>query len=235
MKPELLNNVDHKELRVITRRGAAYGNNVMFALAIPAEFRSLQMHYPIVFRKSDDGASFESIALFGLQEGENLFLDANGWDATDVPLAIERQPFLIGVNGDELLVHVDLDSPRVSRSEGEAVFLTHGGNTEYLERINSVLLALHQGLQSMPSFIAALLEHELIESFVLDIELSDGSEGRLAGLYTINEDKLNALGGAALERLHKNGYLHAIYMQVASMSNFRALIERKNRANAAGR
>jgi hypothetical protein len=235
MKPELLNNVDHKELRVITKRGAAYGDNVMFSLAIPAEFRSLQMHYPIVFRKSDDGASFESIALFGFQEGENLFLNANAWDATDVPLAIERQPFLIGVNGEELLVHVDLDSPRVSRSEGEPVFLTHGGNTEYLERINSVLLALHQGLQSMPSFIAALLEHELIESFVLDIELSDGSEGRLAGLYTINEDKLNALNGGALERLHKNGYLHAIYMQVASMSNFRALIERKNRANAAGR
>jgi hypothetical protein len=235
MNPVLLNNVDHRELRIITKRGAAYGDKVMFALAIPGEFRTLQMHYPIVFRKSDDGTSFEPVALFGLQEGENLFLKADGWDATDVPLAIERHPFLIGVNGDELLVHVDLDSARVSRSEGEPAFLPHGGNTEYLERINSTLLALHQGLLSLPSFVAALLEHELIESFVLDIELNDGSQGRLAGFYTINEDKLNALGGATLERLHKNGYLQAIYMQMASLSNFRALIERKNRAHAAGR
>jgi hypothetical protein len=235
MNPVLLNNVDHKELRVITKRGAAYGDDLMFSLAIPAEFRTLQMHYPLVFRKSNDGATFESVALFGFQEGENLFLNANGWDATDVPLAVERHPFLIGVNGDDLMVHVDMDSPRLSRTEGEPAFLTHGGNTEYLERINSILLAIHEGLQSLPSYVAALMEHELLESFVLDIELNDGSQNRLAGFYTINEDKLNALGGAALERLHKNGYLHAIYMQMASLSNFRSLIERKNRANAAGR
>ena len=46
--------------------------------------------------------------------GENLFLKADGWDAPDIPLMIERQPFLIGRNGDEMLVHVDLDSPRVA-------------------------------------------------------------------------------------------------------------------------
>ena len=72
MKPVLLNNVDHKELRVITRRGAAYGDNVMFSLAIPAEFRTLQMHYPLVFRKSDDGTSFEPIALFGFQDRKSV-------------------------------------------------------------------------------------------------------------------------------------------------------------------
>jgi len=231
----LLNNVDHKDLRVITRRGAEYGDNVMFAMTFPAEFRSLQAHYPIVFRKSPDGTTFQPIALFGLQEGQNLFLRRQGWDATYLPLAIERLPFFIGVADEEMVVHVDLDSPRISATQGEAVFLTHGGTSEFLERMNSVLLAIHLGLESTPAFIAALLEHDLLESFVFDIELADGSKSRLAGFYTINEERLNALGGSTLERLCKAGHLQAVYMAIASLSQFRALIERQDQFNAGER
>jgi hypothetical protein len=228
-KTVLLNNVDHKDLRVITKRGFEFGDAVMSTITFPAEFRNLQAHYPIVFRKSNDGMSFEPIALFGFQEGENLFLSANGWDAPSVPLLIERQPFLIGNTGGELMMHIDLDSPRVSRTQGEAVFLPHGGNSDFLERMNSVLLSIHQGLQSTPAFISALMEHQLLESFVLDIELNDGSQNRLAGFYTINEDKVSNLNGVVLEQFNRAGYLQAIYMVIASLSNFRDLIERKNR------
>ena len=225
--PVLLNNVDHKDLRVITERGDAWGDNLMLAVTFPAEFRTLQAHYPIVFRKSGEGA-FEPVALFGFKEGENLFLRDGRWDATDLPLSVERLPFMIGVNGQELMMHVDLDSPRVSRTMGEPVFLPHGGNTEFLERMNSTLLALHQGLQDIAGFTEALLQNELLESFVFDIELNDGSQNRLAGFYTINEDRLAALDGEVLARMNRAGYLAAIYFVLASLSNFRALIERKN-------
>lgn len=228
--PVLLNNVQHKDLRVRTERSAALGDDVMFALTFPAEFRTLQAHYPIVFRKTDDATSFEPVALFGFEQGENLFLNDAGWDAPEVPLLVERQPFLIGRDGEELLVHIDVDHPRVGTNEGEPLFLEYGGVTPYLERINSVLLTIHQGLQTTPGFIGALLEHELLESFVFDIELDDGSQNRLAGFYTIHEERLAALDGAALGRLHRAGYLQPIYMVIASMSQFRALIARKNAA-----
>ena len=225
----LLNNVDHKDLRVHSKHGSEFGDAVMASITFPAEFRDLQAHYPIAFRQTDQSGGFEPIALFGFMEDENLFLGKDRWDAAYVPLAIERLPFLIGNNGGELMVHIDVDSPRVSKTEGEAIFLAHGGNTEFLERMNSVLLTIHQGLQSTPAFVTALLEHQLLESFVVDIELNDGSQNRLAGFYTINEDKLSTLDGTALEKLNKSGYLQAIYMVIASLSNFRALIERKNR------
>jgi hypothetical protein len=67
---------------------------------------------------------------------------------------------------------------------------------------------------------------------VLDIELDDGSQNRLAGFYTIHEERLAALKPEQLGRLHEAGYLQAIYMAVASLSQFRELIERKNRLNA---
>jgi len=233
--PVLLNNVEHKDLKVITTRSPAYGDNVMFAVTFPAEFRNLQAHYPIVFRKTGDGVSFEALALLGFQDGENLFLSDQGWDAPVIPLTVARHPFLIGVAGEEMMVNIDLDNPRVSSTDGEPLFLPHGGNTEYMEQATSILLEIHQGLQTMSPFVAALLEHSLLESFSVDIELADGSQNRLGGYYTIHEENLMALSGEALERFAKSGYLHAIYMVIASMSNFTVLVERKTRANAAHR
>lgn len=234
-KPVLLNNVDHKNLRVITRRGARFGDAQMAAVTFPDEFRNIQACYPIVFRQTTDGLGFEPIALLGFQQEENLFLDGERWDAVYIPMLIERQPFLIGTggaDGQDLTVHIDIENPRVSDSEGEEVFKPHGGMTEFLERTNSMLAAIHHGLQDTPAFLAALLEHELLESFVLDIGLDDGSQNRLAGFHTINEDRLAALGADAVARLHAAGHLHAIYMVIASLSNFRHLIERKNARHA---
>ena len=61
MNNVLLNNIDHKDLRVITTRSAAYGDDVKSALTFPAEFRNVQACYPIVFHKAADG-KFQSIA-----------------------------------------------------------------------------------------------------------------------------------------------------------------------------
>ena len=232
--PVLLNNIDHAAMRVIPARGAAYGDNVMSALTWPDEFRTLQAYYPIVFQQNGEGG-YDALALFGFQPGENLFLTGDTWDAAEIPLSIQRQPFLIGVDGEELMVHVDLDSPRLSREHGEPLFLPQGGNTAYTERMASTLRAVHLGLQGARGFTAALREHNLLESFFLDITLDDGSDNRLAGFYTIHEERLAALDGAALERLHRAGHLQAIYMVLASLSQFRALIDRKNARNAGTR
>ena len=229
----LLNNVDHRALRVDAGHGASLGDDVMYALTFPAEFRNVQAHYPIVFHR-DAGGGFQPLALLGLQQGGNLFLDGARWDATYIPLSVRRQPFLIGVSGDERLIHVDLDHPRV-HGGGQALFHDHGGSTGFLEEIRSVLLALHDGVLATPAFIEALQQHQLLESFVLDVHLDDGSHNRLAGFHTIDEARLQALDGMALEGLARAGHLLPIYMVLASLSRFRDLIERMNRRRAAGR
>lgn len=228
----LLNNVDHRDLRVRVGHGAALGDAVMFAPTFPEEFRSVQAHYPIVFQRNAAGG-FHPLALFGLQEGSNLFLQGDRWDATYVPLSVQRQPFLIGASGEERLIHIDLDHPRVSSVEGEVLFRDYGGTTDFLEHVRSVLLALHDGIVATPAFIDALLRHGLLESFVLDIKLDDGSDNRLAGFHTIDEARLHALEGTALERLSRDGHLLPIYMVLASLSRFRDLIERMNQRRAA--
>jgi SapC len=224
-KLELLNNLTHKDLRVITRRGVQWGDAVMSCPATPDEFRSLQAHYPIVFQQDAQG-QFQALALLGLQEGQNLFLGPEGWTAAYVPLAMQRAPFVIGVAEDELRMLVDMASPRVSDgADGEAVFLPQGGNSEFLERSNSVLRALHEGLQATPEFVQALVAHDLLEPFVLDVERPDGTHGRLVGLHTIAEERLAALDAKSIGLLHQADYLQPIYMALASMSNIHTLIK----------
>lgn len=243
----LLNNVEHHDLRVITARGARYGDGEMLAPTFFREFRDLQAHYPIVFQKISDGG-YRSVALLGLRQNENLFLqggldDAGAttagerWDAHYLPLAIERLPFLIGIADEEPMVHIDLDHPRVVRGggEGEALFLEHGGSTALLERAASLLSALHEGLRDDAGFIAALRRHQLLEPFALDIRLDEHAHHRLAGFHTIDERSLRGLDGAALHDLSQAGYLEAAYMALASMSRLRDLIERLSRRHAAGR
>jgi hypothetical protein len=231
----LLNNVHHKDLRIVTRRAARYGDDIMGAPTFPAEFRNIQAHYPIVFHRTNVG-EFVPLALFGFREKQNLFLGESGWDAPYIPLMVERVPFLIGSGpNSEQVIHVDLDSPRVSRTEGERVFFEHGGNSEFLDRMSSMLATIHQGLTATNPFVAALVEHELLESFVLDIQFRDGVQQRLTGFHTIREEKLATLGPEALAKLHQKGHLQAIFMVIASLAHFRDLIERASKLDAAAR
>jgi len=229
MKPVQLDNNTHRDLRIVTTRGAAWGDDLMATPVFPNEFRDAQAYYPIVFQPADNGPGMQPVALLGLRQGENLFLEPHGWDAPYIPLALERGPFMIGRADTEMTVHVDLDSPRIGRGEGEAVFMPHGAATEYLERMNSVLAAIHQGVEATAPFVATLLRHDLIESFALDIQAADGSQNRLAGFSTINEERLARLDTSAIVELHAQGWLVAIFMVVASMTHVRDLIERYNK------
>ena len=224
--PQLLNNIQHKDLRVITRRGAQWGDDFMSAPVTVDEFRKLQAHYPVVFQRDDKGG-FVPTALFGLQDGENLFLTEDGWDADYLPLSVQRLPFSIGIADDEMRMMVDMDSKRVSLgAEGEAVFLPLGGTTDFTENANSLLRTLHEGLQATTDFIQTLMKHDLLESFVLDVERPDGSCGQLVGYYMIHEERLAALDSSTVGLLHQADYLQPIYMAIASLSNFTKLIKR---------
>lgn len=228
----LLNNIDHKDLKVSTDRSAALGDNVMSCVAYPNEFRNLQAHYPIVFARDGQSGQTVAVALLGLEKGENLFLSDQGWDNDYVPHALAMQPFLIGFSQgpdgrQQPVIHIDMDSPRI-RDDGAPLFLPMGGHAPLLEQATAALEAVQQGHELNAGFVALLHKYDLLEPFVFDIELKDGSTNRLAGFHTINEEKLQGLDGSALADLNENGFLHAVYMAVASLSNFNELIRRKN-------
>jgi hypothetical protein len=233
----LLNSIDHKDVKVVSERSQQYGDNVWYSLTFPAEFRSVQAYYPIFFNKDTNTGQFFSVALFGFEEQENLFLTDNSWEVPYLPLSIARQPFLIGLqktnedgeDKEQRVLHIDMDHPRVNQVKGEALFLEFGGNTPYLDSMADMLETIHHGIVDSKIFIDLLIEHELLETFTLDLELNDNSKHQMVGFYTINEEKLSELDNETLAILHARGYLQAIYMAIASQSNIRGLLNRKNR------
>jgi SapC len=233
----MLNNVAHKELRVITRYGKEFGDNVATAVVVPTEFADVQREYPIFFRKDPESGAYSAMALMGLQQDENLYLGAKGWEADYVPGVVARGPFFIGykrreVEGkvqNEPVVHVDLDSPRVSKTEGEAVFTAQGGNTRYLENIAALLNAINLGLEVSKPMFEAFTAANLIEPVQLEVTVNSEEQFNLTGMYTISREKLAGLDADTLFNLHRAGYLQAAFLVISSMANVQRLIDLKNR------
>ncbi len=238
----VINNKDHREIKVITRRGAEFGDAVMQAMAFPFEFRNLQAWYPIFFQVDRDG-NYYPLVLFGFEEGENLFLSGPDWQAGYIPPMMRRDPFLIGMKdatdttGDvrqARLLSLDMSHPRVSEDEGEPLFKTLGERSEFLEEQADLLETLHDGLEHCRAFTAALQEAALLEPVTLEIVTRDGVRNQLVGLSSIDEEKLQKLPASELEAFNREGFLMPLYMAVASMSNVQRLIELKNDKIEAG-
>ncbi len=234
---ELLDNVRHKNLKVDRTYARGRGYDVHVARVFTVELGALQAEYPLFFTRNPTSGHFDIIALLGFDERENLYLDDAGWLAQRIPMTIERGPFLIGFqeqvdNGVPVkvpVVHIDMDHPSVNESQGEPVFLPHGGDSPLLERINTLLATIHAGHPAGEAFTQMLEGLDLIESLELDVEFNDGSRHTLKGLYTIHEERLAGLDADTLGRLHEKGWLRDIYMMLASLPNLGVLVERKNR------
>lgn len=230
-----VNPVEHRTLRISDERSEAMGDGMMCCVTFPDEFRKLQAHYPILFQRNVETGDYLCLALFGFENGENLFLKSGRWDARYVPLAMDIQPFLVGLpnqEGAERKVVVDLESPRIGEGEGTRIFDDSGMATVYLENISKKLAVLDHGFRNAGDYISALRKYDLLEPLTIDVTMRDGSQNRLVGFHTIHEERLTSLDADALMDLQSDGYLLATYMAVASLANLADLIERREQAFA---
>lgn len=228
----------HRDLRVRVDAGGDLGDGVMATLTVPSEFRRVQGHFPILFRREAGQENVFAVALLGFETGENLFLGAAGWDAGYRPLSLAIQPFLVGRSaaGDgPAQVHIDLSHPRIADSgEGVRLFDDGGLPTPFLEDIADKLGELDEGYRESAAFFAALAEHDLLEPFTLEVTLDDGSLNSLVGFHVIDEARVRALDAAALGKLHEAGHLMPIFMAMASLAQIKSLVDRKNRRQRNG-
>ncbi len=229
-----LNNIDHAKLKVITSYSSELGDSTMFSLAFPNEMRALQSCYPLLFFRDKQTERFLPVALHGFEENENLFLDAYGWQAPVIPMMVQRGPFMLSIEqssgGQEgqTVVAIDVDHPKTSENQGEPLFLEHGGHSGYLDRVVGLLEAVKIGNDQIAPFVDKLHSLELITPIELKITLDNGTPHQLVGFYSIDDEKLQTLATDELTELHHSGWLLPTYMMLASMSQLKALIARKN-------
>lgn len=234
---QLLNNIAHKDVKINIQHKAEFGDAVGGCLVFPAELLAVQREYPILLQKDAESGLFQLIALFGFKHSENLFLNRNEWNARYIPALMRKDPFLIGFQKDPEnptkdtpVIHLDMDSPRITQGDdGIPLFLSAGGVTALIEDVKKNLMTIHQGLGEAKILIDVLLEHELLENFTLDAQFDDDTRLQTKNYYSINVEKLYALPEAVIAELHKKGYLQLIYLIHFSMGNIKNLVSRKNK------
>jgi len=225
-----LDNITHAALRIETGHAAAFGDSVNQVAVFVPEFAALQRHYPILFRRGDDGV-LHAFAILGFDLNENLFLSEHGnWSAGYVPAIMRRGPFLIGQASDgEPVIHVDLDHPRVSSSpdKGVSVFAAHGGHAPALEAAIEALQTIHLGHQAETAFSAMLDACALIEPVRLEVALTDRDVVTFEHFETVTGERIAALNAEALDRINRAGFLEAIIHAATSLGTMQDLANRK--------
>lgn len=227
-----LNNQRHKNVRIDVEQVEMMGSHLNMVPVVLSEFLKLAVHFPIVFTKNRETGHFACVALFGFQQGENLFIKNNQWDTLYVPLQINRQPFFLGnTTGDdnEFFICIDTTHKSLCNTRGEAIFDASGRHTPYMESIKSILAELVKGEAITRDFIQTLADMKLLQPMHLDITFKNEESARIEGLYTINEENLKHLDKEDIFTLHQRAYLSPIYTMITSLGHIYGLVDRKNK------
>lgn len=229
----LLDNIAHADLSVTRRSGAAFGDAVNQTLIFPTEVEAAQREFPILIQRDEEGA-WQLVALLGFDRDENLFLSGEIWSSHYIPAVHRRGPFLIGMHsrdgGEEPMIHIDLDDPRVGRNDtegGEPLFLPHGGNGPYLDHVAQTLRDIHEGRDLMAPMFAAFEDAGLIRPVKLDIQIDETRQYGIGNHFVIDGERLAMLDAQTLHDLNHAGFLGLAFAILTSLGNIERLIARK--------
>jgi hypothetical protein len=237
-QPELLSREVHGELGMNaspTRFGFAAKAHIC-PLTVP-EFAAAGLSFPVIFV----GEQMSPVAVLGLQEGQNLFMDENGYlPDVYVPCYIRRYPFVLagGDGDDRMLVAIDRAYEGISKDAQYPFFEKNGEPTEYTQNSIKFCNDFETQNRMTASFIALLKELDLFENRETTYrpQAADGTEGEpqtLAQYWGVSEAKLNALPAAKLAELRDNGALQQIYAHLNSLLGWERLLIRASALAAA--
>jgi hypothetical protein len=203
--------------------------------AIPAtvdEFTLLARHYPIIFAVGDTPVP---LALMGLTEGVNAFLDENGKALEAdiyVPAYIRRYPFLLArirEDSDELSLCFDPTTGAIGDFEdGERLFDDDGQPSKATKAILEFCEQFEAAGQRTGAFIEDLQKSGLLMEGEVAIQPEGATQPFVyRGFRMVDEEKLKEMRGDELRKYNQSGLLPLIYAHLFSLSQIRELFARQ--------
>ena len=224
----------HQNLKLATTRNISHVGGQHIIPVSAAEYAQSSASFPIVFVKNPDSERFRSVAILGLEAGENLFYQDDKWIALSMPQSISMVPFSLGVDPDKentLTACVDIDSEFVGEDKDLALFEEDGKDSEVFTNVQQALGRLFDNERMTESFIKELQENDLLQEIELNIALSAGEKKKLVGMFTINEDKIKNLSDDKVLDFHKRGLFVPIYSMLGSLAQVNHLVQLRNRVS----
>ena len=228
-----LSSVDHADFRARPLDNAEFLVNQHAVPLTSDEFVSACRFYPIVFSSGENPVP---LALMGLNEGVNTFVDAEGKLLNPVygPAYIRRYPFLLArlnPNSEDLSLCFDPTSGAIGKfEEGDALF-DNGQPTEQVNAILEFCKNFEEAGQRTGFFVEELQKADLL----MDGEVAIQPEGSdkpyvYRGFQMVDENKLRELRGDVLRKMMQNGILGLIFAHLFSLQLMREVFAEQVKA-----
>ena len=204
------------------------------AHAIPLtidEFIHAQRYTPIVFSAGENPVP---LALMGLNEGVNVFVDDEGvpYNPFYIPAYVRRYPYMLArmdQNSQELSLCFDPQSDLIGADlpDGEPLF----DGEKPSERLNNVLKFCEDfeiAAQRTQAFMKELQDLDLLIDGEVAIQ-PEGSEQPFIyrGFRMVAEEKFREMHGDQLRKINQNGILPLIVAHLFSLSLVRDIFGRQ--------
>lgn len=233
LQPELLSVEEHGNLGLDNSvQPYGFARSIQYVPLAAAEIATAQKHYPVIFSAVKEPAL---MAVVGLTDDRNLFVDADGHWEQDVyvPSYLRCHPFaLAGGSGDQFAVVIDRAAAAISDTPDQPFFDGAKLTPPIQARVDfCAKFSSHQPVTQ--AFCDRLAELELLSGQRATFTPEGESEQQtIASYVAVDFDRLRKLDAATLEKLFQDGMLGAIYAHQFSMENWSRLLERHQRSGA---
>jgi hypothetical protein len=197
------------------------------------EFSEACKEYVIAFLPVSDAQGNPTqdvtpVAVLGLRQDENLYVEANGrWDARYLPAYMRRYPLSYARTAEEQnSVMVDADWEGFNDTEGELLIEENGEPAPYLQQMMHFLDVYDADAQRTRLVCERLVALDLMRPVNIDMTMADGSKLSASGLQVIDEQKLKALPDEQALELVRNGVMGLVHAHLISTTNLPRLTER---------
>ena len=237
---EVLTADKHSDVRVDEDKLAKTFANFHLVNVEIKEAVQASSEYPLFFSKVSNQQRWTISALCGFAPKENVFETQGTWLAHVTPLSLRTLPFTLSYENDPTTPEtlLDMDSPAVakgtdlketvSKGSGEALFLSSGRPTAYLDNKQKLLKERVDAMQQTASLLNELAELGLIQPTDLLIEYADKTQQRVGGLAMLNEERLQQLSPETLSALNKKGVLSVLFNILGSVFQINRVIRLHN-------
>jgi hypothetical protein len=210
--------------RRVDARFAAKSNAIPINLS---EFAQISRHYPIAFVAA---AVPFPVAVVGMRNGENLFVDKKGEWAKNVyvPAYVRRYPFILSTtpDSDVLTLCVDEADGVLSDTDGLTFFEEDGTPSDHAKAALDFCRAYHGAVGPTQDFVKALSDKGLLIERQANVAKKDGQNFNLTGFQVVDAEKAQRLSKDELGEWWGKGWLQAITAHQISMLNWGDLAER---------
>jgi hypothetical protein len=194
------------------------------------EFPLAQRYFPIVF--SQNGDDSVPLALMGLNEGVNVFINDEGvFSAGYVPAYLRRYPWLLArlnPQGEDLSLCFDPSRGMLGEFEEGIALFEDGQPAQIVTDTLKFCEQFEIAAQSTVQFMRDLNELGILEDGEFKIQHPQMPEPyNYRGFRMVNEQKLRELRGDQLRKMNQNGMLTVLHAHLFSLNQMNELFSKQ--------